>query len=366
MSKLKVGFIGVGKVAELHLAGCQDADSIEIVAGAETDAERLKQLSQTWGFRGYLDYQEMFKREKLDIVCICTPPLSHRKICIQAAESGINILCEKPMALSIEDAEAMIAACHMAGIKFYYGSSYRCLPPCRKAKEIIEKGTLGQISLLFESYVGGSGPETWQGLGLDHYPVGGPGGGGMGLIDHGIHLADVFRWFVGSPVEAVFGRGNYSGQRPRTEYLTMIFESGAVGQLLYNDATFQTNVPYDGVFSEGISWDVSGKPLPGGQWDPQPGCIHVHGEKGALRIYHYANKIYLTDQRGIREIPVQGRPNPGHFGLQMELFAKSLREGREPAVTGEDGLRALQVILGAYECYDTKSIVPFAKKGKAQ
>jgi predicted dehydrogenase len=360
MAKLQVGFVGLGKIAELHLSGCRDLDLIEAVAGSEISPELLKQKSQIWGLRGYLDYREMLRKEQLDIVCICTPPPSHREVAVNAAEHGVNILCEKPMALSIEDGKAMITACDKAEVKFYYGSSYRCLPPCIKAKEIIDRGDLGEIHLLFEAYIGGGGMEAWQGLGPHHYPLGGPGGGGMGLIDHGIHLADVFSWFTGRCVEAVYGRGNYSGQSPQTEYLTMMSANGTIGQLLYNDATFPSCVPYEGIFSQGASWDVSGNLLPEGQWDPQPGCIHVHGNRGALRIYHYANKIYFTDRAGIREVPISGRPNPGHFGTQMESFARSIIEDTNPAVTGHDGLKALQVILAAYRSYETKSIVYLA------
>jgi predicted dehydrogenase len=357
MKKLQVGFIGLGKVAELHLAGCQDAEQIQIVAGSDTATERLKHMAKVWGFRGYRDYTEMLKKETLDFVCICTPPLAHRDITIQAAQHNVHVLCEKPMALSVEDATAMIAACDDAGVKLYYGSSYRCLPPCMQAKEMIEQGMLGPIHLLLETSIGGGGPDTWQGLGPHHYPLGGPGGSGMGLIDHGIHLADIFPWFVGHRVEAVFGRGNYSGQKPANEYLTMVFGNDAIGMLVYNDATFPTSTPYEGIFSQGASWDVCGNLLRGGQWDPQPGCIHVYGEKGALRIYHYANKLYFCDSAGIRDIPLHGRPNPGHFGLQMDSFARSIIAGAEPPVSGRDGLRALQVILAAYRSHETRSLV---------
>ena len=80
MGKVKVGLIGVGNVAELHLSGCQNSDLVEIVAGAESNSARLKDMVQKWRFRGYDDYKEMLIKENLDIACICTPPLSHREI----------------------------------------------------------------------------------------------------------------------------------------------------------------------------------------------------------------------------------------------------------------------------------------------
>lgn len=357
MEKLKVGLIGVGNVAELHLSGCQYSELVEVVAASEKNPDRLNNMVQKWHFRGYEDYEEMLVNEKLDIVCICTPPVSHCEITEKVASYGINILCEKPMALNLEDCQTMISACDQYKAKFYYGSSYRCLPACIKAKEMITQGKLGQIFLLVEISVGGSGPGNFNDLGPHHYPAGGPGGGGMGIVDHGIHMADVFCWLSGSDIDYVFGRGNYSGQSANAEYITMMFRNGAVGQLVYHEGTYPAVLPYEGIFSLGATWDVHGDLLPGGKWDPQPQCLYIHGEKGALRIFHYANKMFFFGPQIREEVSLLDRPNPGHFGLQMESFADSIIQNRPPAVTGQDGLRALRIILAAYESHEKKKIV---------
>jgi UDP-N-acetylglucosamine 3-dehydrogenase len=349
MKKLKVGVIGAGKVAELHLLGYEQIDNVEVVACADINKARLQHIGGKWGLRCYENFEDMLKQEKLDIACICSPASTHRKITTKCAEYGLSILCEKPIAITLEDALDMIAACKKAGVKFYYGSSYRCLPPCIRAKEMIDAGEIGDVILMLETYVGGSGPEEWVDMGPHHYPVGGPGGGGMGIVDHGIHLVDIFSWFSKSRAATVFGRGNISGRSPLTEYLTIQFEGGAIGQLIYNDATYPTVTPYEGMLSQGVTWDLNCNLLPAGKWDPQPQCIHVHGTKGALRIYHYANKMFFFNRDGIREVIVNGRPNPGHFGTQIEFFANSILRGEEPRVTGRDGVRALQIILAAYE-----------------
>jgi predicted dehydrogenase len=222
---------------------------------------------------------------------------------------------------------------------------------------MIEHGDIGNVCLMMETYVGGGGPENWHDLGPHHYTPGGPGGGGMGIVDHGIHTADAFQWLSGSDVEHVFGRGNYSGKTPSTEYVTMLFKNGAIGQFIYNEVTFPSVTPYEGMFSLGASWGVSGDLLPPGNWDPQPGSLHVHGDKGALRVFHYANRLYFLGADQQQEVPLLGRSNPCHFGTQIRSFANSILRDETPAVTGRDGLRALRVILAAYESQKKKALI---------
>jgi len=357
MKKLQVGIIGLGLVAEGHLKAYQDVEQIEVVAGAEPRTDRLAQMASRWGIAGYTDYAEMLQKEKLDIVCVLTPAATHRAITEQVAEYSTHVLCEKPMALSLADAKAMMDRCEQAGVKFYYGSSYRHLCAARQAKEVIDSGALGDLFLLTETAVGGHGLENWQGLSEHHYPTGGPGGGGMGLIDHGIHLADVFRWLTGCEVASVVGRGNLAGEAPAAEYLTMQFENGAVGQLIYCDATFSSDLPYEGMFSWGLTYEPGGALSPRPRWEDEPGSIRVHGTQGALRIYHYANKLFFFGPGRKEQVRVLDRPHPGNFGLQMESFVNSILRDKEPEVTGVDGLKALQVILAAYESHKNQTVV---------
>jgi len=356
-SPLKVGMIGLGAVAEAHLAGAVNARGTKVVAAAEIDPDRLAEMTGRWQIKGYPDAAEMIDAEQLDIVCVLTPALTHRKITRLAAERGVHVLCEKPMAITLSDCRTMIADCERCGVKLGYGSTFRFLPAVRRAKEIVARGEVGHVLFLTEHYVGGKGPEAWHGYGPHHYPTGGPGGGGMGLVDHGIHLVDIFRWLTASEVETVVGRGNISGGEPKTEFITMVFGCGAVGQLIYNEITFSSDLPAEGIFSMGGRWSTDGRILPGGAWDSHPLSIRVHGTKGALRIFPYANHLFQFTGHAITQIPLDGAPMPGNFTTQLESFADCVRHDLEPEATGEDGQRSLAVVLAAYQSAAEKRLV---------
>ncbi|MGA2784638.1 MAG: Gfo/Idh/MocA family oxidoreductase [Candidatus Bathyarchaeia archaeon] len=362
MRKCRVGIIGLGKVATFsHLPGYKQTQNIEVVAGAEIREDVLRTVSAEYGFKGYTDFEEMLKKEKLDIAVITTGPVFTRKITEKVAENGANVLVEKPMALTLEDAKAIIKKCEKEGVKLAYGETFRFIPAIKKAKEIIDQGLLGNLHLLIEIVVGGQGPENFQKATI--YPPGAPGAGRTGLTDHGIHLVDIFRWFTGSEVDWVCGRGNRAGSPPHTEWCSMVFKNGVIGQLIINEATFPATLPNEGIF--GLAYSLRGVSI----WNPFPQIVQVHGSKGALRIFAYPNKLYLVNAETneqlkqssgpyrFEEIQVRSVFHPDHFGLQIDSYANRILKGEEPEISGLDGLKALQVILAAYESFENQKIV---------
>jgi predicted dehydrogenase len=360
--KCKVGIVGLGRVATFsHLPGYRNAEFVEVVAGAETRSDVMTKASADFGFRGYTDLELMLRKEELDIVVVTTGPASTRKVVEKVAEHDVNVLVEKPMALTLEDASAIVKKCEKEGVKLAYGESFRFLPSIRKAKEIIAAGVLGELYLLMEFVVGGQGPENFQSSQV--YPPGTPGAGRTGLTDHGIHLVDIFRWFTESEVDWVCGRGNRAGSSPRTEWCTMVFRNRAIGNLIFNEATYPATLPYEGIF--GPSYQLRGISL----WNPFPQTLQVHGSRAALRIFAYPNKLYLitseNDERlrtvsnpyRTEEVKVQSVSHPAHFGLQIDSFASRILRDEDPEVTGIDGLKDLEIILAAYESFENQRIV---------
>lgn len=345
---VRIGFVGLGGVAEMHALAYRDAPDLEMVAGCDVKKERVAAFSQRYGLRGFHTLEEMLRAGDLDVVCVLTPAPFHEPAVIACAAAGVDVLCEKPLALSVAACDRMIAACRENGVAFGYGASYRWLPAVMKARELIEAGAIGEIVLLRESAVGGSGAQAATGLGEAHFPKGGPGGSGMGLVDHGIHLVDLFSWLTGAKVSRTFGRGNVSGRAPGAEFFVLEFAGGALGELVYEDRTFPTELPAEGFFSWGRGWDIDGLTAPGA-WQPNPGSIHVYGTRGSLRIFHYADALFLRDAAGVRQIELAGAASPGHFAAQMRAFAASIRSGSAPPVPAEAGREACRLVLSVYQ-----------------
>jgi len=345
---LKAGLIGLGAVSEAHLSAYPQVNGIKVVAASEPRQQHLGEMSARHGFRAYTDYHEMLETEDLDIACVLVPASLHREVTQACAEAGVHVFCEKPIAITLEDAQQMVSACEQNGVKFFYGASYRFLPAIQKTRELIASGSIGKVMLMTETVLGGRGLQSHIPLGFAHYPKGGPGGSGMGLVDHGIHMIDLFPWLTGSEIVNISGRGNISGDTPATEHVHMDLANGAVGQLIYNDCTFDTDLPAEGIFSQGAAWDING-PVPADTWHPHPGCIHVYGSEGSLRIFHYANHLYLNNCEGLCQVQLPNTPPPVQFGLQMESFVRSIQDNQAPEVSGQDGINALQALLTIYE-----------------
>ena len=348
MRVIKIGVIGLGGVSQGHLAAIAALPQAQLVSVCDASESVVARVASEMGVAPFTDPEDLFLHGGIELVLVLTPCATHRRIVEQAAAAGVDVFCEKPLALTIVDGEAMIAACKMAGVRLFYGSCYRYLPAVRAAKALIDLGNIGRIQLMSETVIGGRGPEGYRPLSPVHYPLGGPGGSGMSLIDHGIHLIDVFAWFAGEqPISAV-GKAQISGAPADSEYLLLNYPSGATGHLLYNNATFSAALPNEGMFTAGSAWTTEDELVTGGGWLNDPGCITVWGTKGALRIFHYANALFANYGDGPQRIALEGRPSLGHFTTQLEACLLAIVEGREPDVPGEIGLNALKTLLPIY------------------
>lgn len=345
---VRVGFVGVGAVAQVHAQAYRSLPEVELVACCDVDASRVRDFSRQHDARAYSDLGQMLSHADLDVVCVLTPARAHESAVIACAAAGVHVLCEKPLALSVEACDRMIRACEQADITFGYGASYRFLPALAKAKALIDAGEIGEILVMRESSIGGHGSAGRYTLGEGHYPAGGPGGSGMGLIDHGIHLVDAFSWLTGSAVTRAVGRGNLAGRPQLPEFLVLEFASGAIGELVYEDGTFPSELPAEGIFSRGSGWDTGGMSEPG-QWQAHPGSIHVHGTHGSLRIFHYTNALFLRTAAGVRQVELVEEGPPIQFALQMRAFIAAVREGKPAPVSAAAGREACRLTLSVYQ-----------------
>ena len=343
-----IALIGLGGVAQAHLQAFKLLPQVDIVAVCDTRAAVAQQVAADWTAEAFSDYQQLLDYGFYDLVLVLTPASAHREIVEATARAGFDVFCEKPLAVSLDDGEAMVAACEQAGVRLFYGSCYRYLPAIIRARELIQQGAIGEIQLMSEQLLGGHGLAGYRELAPIHYPLGGPGGPGMGIVDHGVHLIDIFSWFNPHPITAISGRGLISGAAPCAEYMAMTFANGAMGHLLYTAASYSAALPNEGMFSGGQGWQADCSLLEPGVWEPEPGSISIYGSEGALRIFHYTNGLFLRDAQGLRQIALQGRPAFGHFATQLEDCIEAIRQQRPPSVSGEDGVNALRTMLGIY------------------
>ena len=344
-----IGIVGLGGVAQIHLHAFKHLSNLNIVSVCDMQADLAYQVAEKVQAQAYTEYSDLLAAAGIDLLLVLTPASTHCDIVIAAASAGVHVFCEKPLATNAEDGLAMVTACDKAGIKLFYGSCYRYLPAVKKAYELIHAGTLGEVQLMTEQVIGGRGLAGYQQLSPVHYPHNGPGGPGMGIVDHGIHLMDVFSWFSQSEIIQVQGQGQISGAPAVSEFMIMEFANGAMGHLLYNAATFSTVLPGEGMFSGGQGWRTDCSIAESGLWEQEPGSISVYGTLGSLRIFHYANALYLNTGDGPQQIALEGRPAFGHFATQLEDCIDALVTDREPSISGKQGLRLLEAMLKVFE-----------------
>lgn len=348
MTKLKIALIGLGGVAQAHLHAFEGLPDLIITSVCDVRADVAHRIADQLQASAYTDYNDLLSAGGMDLVLVLTPASTHREIVEAVARAGFHVLCEKPLAVTLSDGEAIVSACHKAGVKLFYGSCYRYLPAVKKAYELIQAGAIGEIQLMSEQLLGGQGLKAYQELAPIHYPLGGPGGPGMGIVDHGIHLMDIFSWFTQSEIIQVQGQGQISGAAAGSEFMAMTFASGAMGHLLYNAATYSTALPNEGMFSGGQGWQTDCSVSESGLWEQEPGSISVYGTTGSLRIFHYTNALFINTGAGPQQVTLSGRSAFGHFATQLEDCAAAIFEHREPSVTGADGLKALNTLLQLY------------------
>jgi UDP-N-acetyl-2-amino-2-deoxyglucuronate dehydrogenase len=345
-----IAILGLGNVAESHLEAYQTLSQVKVVAVVEPREDRRVSIGALYNVPGFASTEAMLRECRPHIACILTPTQTHRHLTELCADSGVHILCEKPIAVALEDALAIDRACVAAKVQFFYGSSYRYLPAVQAAKAAIVRGDIGAVRLITEEALTGKGADDYRALSPAHYPAGGPGGGGYGLVDHGIHMLDIFPWLCDSRIVTVMGRGDRTGALPQTEFAVLTLQCGAVGMLAYDGSTRPAELATEGVFSEGREW-IEGRGWVGekGKWQNGAPSIRVYGTRGSLRIFHYANKLFMNQSGEMREERLSSWTTPYHFARQMEAFCASLDRGGPPPTSAHDGIQALRALHAVYD-----------------
>ncbi|MGW5955917.1 Gfo/Idh/MocA family protein [Bacillus mycoides] len=339
MNILKVGVIGCGSIAQYrHLPEYEANPYVQIVAVCDSNKKRAKEVANKYGVNMYTDYNEIINCEELDAVSVCTPNDLHASISIVALQSGIHVLCEKPMATSKKDAEMMIEAAEQSGKKLMIGHNQRFVTSHQKAKQLIENGEIGKI-YSFRTAFGHSGPENWSVDGKESWFFKKDEAflGAMG--DLGVHKADLIRYILNEEITEV---GAFVETSAKTfsnvddcAVCMLKSESGIIGTLA-------------------ASWSYVSK---------EDNSTIIYGEKATLRleddptyslILQYKNgEVVKYELDKIQSNAAVGQSN-SHV---IEQFVESILSDKEPLINGVEGMKSLEVILAAIQSSEAKQIV---------
>jgi UDP-N-acetylglucosamine 3-dehydrogenase len=334
--QVRVGIIGCGSITRhRHAPELAANPEAEIVAFADRFLERAEKCAAKFGGEAVPHWEDLIARDDIQAIFVDTSNVSHAAITIAALQSGKHVLCEKPMATSDEEARAMIAAAAQADRYLMIGHNQRLAPLHVKAKQVFDAGVIGKL-VTFRTSFSHPGPESWS--------IEGAAGwffdkkqafvGSMG--DLGIHKADLLLWLIGEDIiEAsafVEQIAKPQGDVDDNAVCLLRARSGAVGTLT-------------------ASWTHS----PG----EDNGTI-LYGTKGILRIgTERSFPLVVNLMTGENQYFETGRIQSNEAGGQSDsgvsrAFIRAITTGTPPEIDGEQGRRALAVILACLESAETK------------
>jgi predicted dehydrogenase len=328
---ISIGLIGCGGITTTHIRGyLRIPEQVKVTAVSDVVAENAKQrAAEVGGAEVYSDYHEMITQANIDAVDICLPHHLHKDAIVAAAKAGKHILCEKPLCLTVEEANEVEQAIKESGVTLMCAHNQLTLPPVAKVKEMINEGVFGKVYEIrtTDSFYHNFDPDSigWRG----HRAM----IGGGELIDTGYHPTYLLLYLANSePTEVTamlskhrleFMDGEDSAQ------VLVRFKDGAVGNIVTS-------------------------------WAYEPASItekfSIVAEKGSA----YSNGSDLHYKIRGSELQKIEFPGVDTFAEEIEDFITCLREKTRPVNTETEGINVLKVILGAYKSVEEKRTVTLA------
>jgi predicted dehydrogenase len=343
--KLRAGIVGLG-VGKSHAKGYITSPDAELAAICDMNVTRLNEAGDSWHVEHrYSDYAQMFAEAGLDVVSVCLPNALHAAVSIAALEAGIHVVCEKPMAQSLAEAQQMIAAAERNNVRLMVAYNYRYRSDSQWMRRVVQSGLLGDIYHAELQWRRETGIPGWGVFGSK------AASGGGSLIDLGVHVLDLGLWMMNFPrpltvsgsTRAVFGPHSRKtwGRHPG-DVIEGGFdvEDGGIGFIrLETGATIVLQA----------TWAEHTHPSEDGF------SVELQGSKGTavLHVNHYSSADTLRLYTEIEDEPVTITPGvrfsgpQAHEGLIVDLM-KSLRAGEPTGTSGEQGLAAVSILDALY------------------
>lgn len=338
---IKIALVGCGRISARHsqLLGGNQIDGASLAAVCDIVEEKAKILGEEYGVPYFTDMHEMMKESKPDVVVILTESGNHAKHTIELSGYGAHIVVEKPMALTLVDADAMVAACDRAGVKLFIIKQNRFNVPVTKLKEALDGGRFGKL-VMGTVRVRWCRPQRYY----DQDPWRGTWAfdGGV-LTNQASHHVDLLEWTMGS-VESVFAMSRTAlvdVEVEDTACVLLRFSSGALGVIEATTATRPKDLE---------------------------GSISILGENGAVEIGGFAVNEMKTwsftdaldsDEEMLEKYSVNP-PNVYGFGHKeyYDHVINAIRDGGPNLVDGLVGRRSLELITAIYESIETGKEIP--------
>ncbi|MFL5597016.1 MAG: Gfo/Idh/MocA family protein [Gemmatimonadaceae bacterium] len=334
----RVALVGCGRISKNHFEAIEKVDGLELCAVCDADAVRAEQAGTQWSVPWFTSYEKMLKDAKADVVTIATPSGLHAEQGVAAAHAGKHVVMEKPMAISLTGADALVHACDKAGVNLFVVKQNRLNPPVQLLKRAVDRNRFGRVYMASckvhwarpqEYYDQAPWRGTWE---FD----------GGAFMNQASHYVDLIQWLMG-PVESVMAKTATLARRIETEdsgVAILKFRSGALGSIEVTMLAYPRNLE---------------------------GSITILGEKGSAKIGGTAvNKIELwqfaeyDDDDKLVETADTTPPNVyglGHQGYYRNVLAVLKGEAKAD-IDGRAGRKSLELILGIYESAKTGREVP--------
>ena len=349
--KLRVGIVGCGKIAINHVTALGDLPEVEVVAVSDSDAGRAAEFARRYGVpHSYTDLDELME-SGLDAVTVCTPHPVHELVVLAAARHGLHVLCEKPVAVTLDEADRMIAATDAAGVKFGVLFQRRFWPAAQRITQALADGRLG--TPIIGSVIVRLGREAayyaepWRGRWDTE--------AGGALMTQAIHHIDLLSSYMG-PAVAVHGTiatlklGEFI-EVEDTAVATIAFSSGAFASLQVS-TTFAPGLGAQILVSDKAGHTASVAEFPEGT-PGQNDIWTLPGDEDYRQVYFPE----INSDPELAEIHTNLVP---YHRLQIEDFVHAVLEDRDPVVTGREARKSLEIILAIYESSRTGATVRLA------
>lgn len=326
---IRVGLIGCGGIAYAHAQCYQYIHEAKVVAVADVVKERADELADYLGAEAFYHGDDLFSREDIDMVDICLPTNMHSEYVRKAAKAGFHILCEKPIALSVEDGKRMKHAAEEAGVKLMIAHVLRYFPEYEAVKGAIESGDLGR-PVMVRTYRGGVHPgrirEWYEDINIS----------GGAILDMAIHDIDFLLYCFGE-VKEVYAKGNTYNHERFNEYdvVMLEFKNGVIAHIEGDwskplGSSFSTRIEVVG--TEGIYQNNSEESAP---------------------ILCQIERESLGGASGVAipESPLTGRSNP--YAKEIIDFIHAIENEEEVPVSCDDAIKAIDICFCAMESIRT-------------